>query len=136
VKKTACVLFFAAAALAFAACSPAGFSGSPAPASPAPNNLPENYHGVPIMPGAVSGEEVTGEKSYYKYLTGSPVQEVKEFYLAEMPRRGWEAGEILGDTGWELDTIQMRFYSRGEDFMIYIAPAGKGLTQVTVFEET
>jgi hypothetical protein len=134
--KTACAFILAAATLAFTACSPAGSSALPPASSPTPVDLPENFHGVPIMPGAVSGGEVSRGKFYFKYRIGKSVQEVKDFYLREMPRRGWEAGALLGDTGWELDTIQMRYYGPGEDFMIYISPAEYNLTQVTIFEES
>jgi len=55
------------------------------------------WNGVPIMPGAISGEET---EDGYSYTVQAAPEEVKDYYEFEMDKLGWTAFAIgKGETG-------------------------------------
>lgn len=64
-----------------------------------PSGTPDvEWKGIPIMPGAINGEE--GEKDSYVFTTYASVDEVQAYYEKELGKLGWDlmmSGE--GDNG-------------------------------------
>lgn len=54
------------------------------------------WNGVPVMPQATAGNESSG---IYTYKVNATVQEVVDYYKAEMPNRGWKEIFSMPDTG-------------------------------------
>lgn len=65
---------------------------------PLPEGDPvSNWNGVPIMPGAIKGEE--SESDAYIFTIQSGIDDIQAFYIKELPKSGWDllaVGE--GDT--------------------------------------
>lgn len=53
------------------------------------------WNGVPVMPQATAGGELSG---VYSYKVNATVQEVIDYYEAEMPNRGWQEGFTVPET--------------------------------------
>lgn len=84
------------------------------------------------MPGAVSGG-VEGSSDTYRYAVKATTQEVKKYYLREMPVAGWELEDMTGDAGGDENSIRLR-YRKGEEVVaIFIGDAGGGMVYVTIF---
>jgi hypothetical protein len=54
------------------------------------------WNGIPVMPSATSGEETGG---IYSFKTTSTVQEVFDYYKAEMTNLGWNEFFSMPETG-------------------------------------
>ena len=60
------------------------------------------------------------------------MQEVKDFYLREMARAGWELEGSVGDSGGKDDSIRLNYRQGEETSAIFISPEGGGLVHVTI----
>ena len=67
----------------------------PAPGTSGPGNIfdPQgaplsSWKDIPVMPQAVAGEEVEG---IYSFRVNATIQEVRDFYAAQLPPLGWKA---------------------------------------------
>ena len=54
------------------------------------------WRGIPVMPGATAGQETS---EVYSYTTNATVQEVYDYYKAEMASQGWSEFFSVPDTG-------------------------------------
>ncbi|MCQ3938480.1 MAG: hypothetical protein DPW18_15735 [Chloroflexi bacterium] len=54
---------------------------------PLPVGTPlEEWNGIPIMPGAIAGEE---EDDAYRFTTAATIEEIKAYYEFELIKLGW-----------------------------------------------
>jgi hypothetical protein len=52
---------------------------------------------IPVMPGAVTGDE---GKDRYRFMLTSSVDQVRDFYLTELPKLGWKYdSQGVGENG-------------------------------------
>jgi hypothetical protein len=62
-------------------------TSSPLPPSQTPEAPPiSEWHGIPIMPGAIAGE---GDEEGYVFTIKATPQEVQEYYQRELGKLGW-----------------------------------------------
>jgi hypothetical protein len=92
---------------------------------------PDSFRGVPIMPGAQPQDAIAVGQSFTYFIRGT-VQEVKEYYLQEMPLAGWDLEDATGDTGGDADSIRLRYRKGGESIAVFINPAETGRVQIVI----
>jgi len=83
-------------------------------------SLPEGepvsvWHEVPIMPGAINGEE--SDSNSYIFTTKSTREEIAEYYERELPKVGWE---LLGIGDGGEGTVLMLFTGDSGSFTVSI----------------
>lgn len=95
--------------------------GLPAQGVPTQQPLGEpaaEWHGIPIMPGAVSGGEVTDG---YEFTTPATIGEITQFYEAALA----EMGYFLATSGEESGVAFLLFQKGASQTIIGILPAGE-----------
>ncbi len=83
------------------------------------------WNGIPIMTGALAGEEKDG---VYRYTTSVNQEEIQAFYKRELSQRGWElAGTKEGNAGAVLlifstneDTVSITILPDQSKFLVMI----------------
>jgi len=83
--------------------------------------LPED---IPMYPGATGGSQMPG---LITFTSTSTAEQVRDWYLAEMPALGWTAGEVT-DIG---DMYSFSFTKEGRKADFFLGPAG-GVTSVMI----
>jgi hypothetical protein len=96
-----------------------------------PGTPPVSWQGIPIMPGATLGGEFAGAK-HYDFIIKKTSQQVKDYYLREMPPLGWTIDDVTGDTGSAFDDIRIRFIQGAKMIAIFISDAGSGYVHVLI----
>ena len=84
-----------------------------------------DWNGIPIMPGALAGEEKDG---IYRFTTSASREEIQEFYTREMSQRGWElsgtkegnVGAILLIFSTDEDTVSISILPDQSRFLVMI----------------
>jgi len=104
--------------------------GDSLPSTPALDG-PEEFRGVPIMPG-VRPDDAAQFGTTFTYSVQGTVQEVKEYYLRELPLAGWEVENVTGDDGGNSDSIRIRCRKEGALIAVFIHPAADGRVEVTI----
>ena len=89
------------------------------------------WHEVPIMPGAINGEE--SDSDSYKFTIKSTREEIAEYYERELPKVGWE---LLGVGDGEKGTVMMIFTGNSGTFTVSILEVDEldGLYYVMLIE--
>ena len=120
------------------ACTPGNNEGTPTPANnPTPqtnttatSSVLFDWMGVPIMPGAVSGEQnAVGD---YTFITAVPIEDLIAYYELHMPEMGWQQREDI-ETGADVTTLSFQ----GASMFAYlrIEPLGTNIkVTIHVFE--
>lgn len=86
--------------------------------------LPE-WKGIPVMPSATVGSD--GGKGYYFYAE-STLEEVNNYYLAEMARFRWDLDSIANImAGSSLDVVELTFKKKTERVTVSIMPQSENL---------
>lgn len=93
---------------------------------------PESFRGVPVMPGAQPRDAVQVGTAF-TYFIRATVQEVKDYYLRELPLAGWEVEDITGDSGGDSDSIRIRCRTGEETIAVFIHPSDDGRVEVLIF---
>jgi len=70
------------------------------------------WHGIPIMPQAIAGEEREG---LYVYTTKVKPAEVQRYYEQAMPRLGWELFAVGQGDRSKIDYDPMLFFKRNNE---------------------
>jgi hypothetical protein len=52
------------------------------------------WQGIPIMPGAISGD---GDEFFYEFITNASQDEVRDYYIKTMPEYGWKYEQTMPD---------------------------------------
>jgi hypothetical protein len=104
------------------------FQATPEVALPSGTPLAD-WNGIPIMPGAISGEVVDGG---YQFTTAASLDEIMSFYETELSNLGFEL-ELSVDkaTGYAI----LNFHKEGTTGLVGIAPLG-GLNGVVITLDT
>ncbi len=76
------------------------------------------WNGIPIMPQATAGEEVTG---LYSYKASATNEEATEFYVTQLTSLGWS--EQVKETG---ETTLLYYVKDPQGVTITIAPSESG----------
>jgi hypothetical protein len=95
------------------------------------SDVPETFRGVPVMPGVQPDDAAQFGTAFTYHVQGS-VQEVKAYYLRELPLAGWEVEDITGDDGGDSDSIRIRCRKEGETIAVFIHPGADGRVEVTI----
>ncbi|MGE5777459.1 MAG: hypothetical protein ACM33V_14645 [Chloroflexota bacterium] len=66
-----------------------------------------DWQGIPVMPGAIAGEEV---EDGYSFTTRSTAQDVQQYYEVELGKLGWE---LFGQTEGK-NSSQMLIFTNGD----------------------
>lgn len=72
-----------------------------------------SWRDVPVMPGAIAGEDYEG---MYLYTTATRPAEVQRYYEGEMPQLGWELFAIGQGDRDVVDYDPMLFFKRDSEF--------------------
>jgi len=83
------------------------------------------WNGIPIMPGALAGDERDG---IYRFTTPASPAEIQAFYKQELSQRGWELtgtkdgnlGAILLIFSMEEDTVSISILPDQNRFLVMI----------------
>jgi hypothetical protein len=92
-------------------------SATSAPAAP-------DWFGIPIMPGALTGD---GDEEGYVFLVEATVEHVRAFYEAELPKLGWEplpGGDESTLLYMKTDSsasLTINFIAKGDKVMVLFA---------------
>jgi hypothetical protein len=87
---------------------------------------PTNWEGIPIMPNATEGEQVT--PSSYDFTVNASADEAQNFYETELGKLGWnklfvqedeESKSIIMVFSKDSSTVECMFWSR-EDGTVHI----------------
>jgi hypothetical protein len=85
------------------------------PAFPNPQGTPlVEWNGIPIMPGAIAGEESAGA---YSFTVNATIEEVRAYYEKEMPKLDWA---LLGAAEGKTGALILIFTKGQETFSIAI----------------
>jgi hypothetical protein len=100
--------------------------------STAESEPPESFRGVPVMPGAQPRDAVQVGTAFTCFIQAT-VQEVKDYYLRELPLAGWEVEDITGDSGGDSDSIRIRCRMGEETIAVFIHPSDDGRVEILIF---
>ena len=68
------------------------------------------WNGLPIIPGAITGEELDDR---YRFMLTAKVEDVRKFYKTELPKLGWEF--VADGTGENSAPVTM--FKKGDSFL-------------------
>ncbi len=85
-----------------------------------------DWNGIPIMPGAIAGEDAGGA---YQFTTAADPADVVAFYEAELANLGFKVETAVYETGGQ---AQLNFQKEGVSGALYIVPIGDGLNGVAI----
>ena len=93
-----------------------------------PSGVPlAEWEGIPIMPGAISGETIEGGGGY-QFTIQATVDEITRYYETELASLGYEISRTVDETaGYAF----LSFTSGGTNGAVVIAPLG-GITGVAI----
>ncbi len=100
---------------------------------PLPSGDPvSEWKGIPIMPGALAGEESNaGGKANYTFTITGDVQTVQDYYTTELTKLGWSAFA----TGQGESGLALLIFMKGTDLLtlsIIVADEDAGLILVLI----
>lgn len=84
------------------------------------------WNGIPIMPGAIAGEDVGGA---YQYTIVADLAEITAFYETEFSRLGFEVELQVSE---KLGQASLSFQKEGMSGTVYVVPVGGGLNGVAI----
>ena len=99
---------------------------SPLPPSQTPESQPTKaWKGIPVMPGATSGE---GDEEGYVFTIHATSQQVQDYYQVELARLGWQpssqetrnASVILSFTDSATATLTVSILSKGDEVLVLL----------------
>ena len=100
--------------------TPDEVSGLPSEGQPA-----SEWNGIPIMPGAITGE---GDEESYVFTVKATPQQVQEYYQLELGRLGWQllsqeegaSSVILLFTNHASETLTVSILSKGDEALVLL----------------
>lgn len=85
-----------------------------------------DWQGIPVMPGAIAGQEVEGG---YSFTTRATTQEVQQYYEAELGKLGWElfaqtegknSSQMLIFTNGDSETLSVSIIVKSDELLVLL----------------